>query len=320
MLIDQTTITVEAGKGGNGAVSFLREKFRPKGGPDGGDGGNGGAVIFSADRDLVSLVDLERLRTFKAEDGQNGMTDRKKGKLGEDLVLKVPTGTQIYENGELLFDFTEEGQTYLAVKGGNGGWGNWHFKSSIKQAPEWAKEGLPGEKKELFLELKLIADIGIIGLPNAGKSTLLSVISNARPKIAEYPFTTLSPNLGVAKIGNREIVFADIPGLIEGAYLGKGLGDKFLLHIERTKALVHLIDASSDDVVRDYKTIRNELEKYSKKLKTKKEIVVLSKIETVSNEDIENKIKSLKKIIKKTPVLALSASTHQGVKELLEAI
>ena len=320
MLIDQTKISVTAGKGGDGAVSFLHEKYRPMGGPDGGDGGNGGSVVFLADRDLVSLVDLERLRKFKAPDGQNGMGDRKKGKLGEDLTLKVPIGTQFYVEGRLVADLVKEGQTYLAVKGGNGGWGNWHFKTSVKQAPEWSKAGLPGQSQELQLELKIIADIGIIGLPNAGKSTLLSVVSNAKPKIANYPFTTLSPNLGVVKLGNKEMVFADIPGLIEDAHQGKGLGDKFLRHVERTKVLVHLIDAGSDDVARDYLIIRHELEKFSKKLKTKKEIVVLSKIETIPEADFKNKFKALQKIVKKSPVLAISAATHLGVKELIESI
>ncbi len=352
MFLDQTKIKVEAGKGGDGAVSFLREKYRPKGGPDGGDGGRGGDVILVSHRDVTTLTDLDRIGYFKAEDGQNGMTDRKKGKNGEDFILKVPVGTQIYIknlksshfatldssfvipdssfvipgltrdplNKVLLFDFTAENRELNIAKGGNGGWGNWHFKTSIKQAPQWAKEGLPGEKQELFLELKLIADVGIIGLPNAGKSTLLSVITNAGPKIADYPFTTLSPNLGVAKIGRKEFVIADIPGLIEGAHQGKGLGDKFLRHIERTKTLIHLIDAGSDDVLRDYKIIRSELEKFSKKLTSKREIVVLSKIETIDEKDLRKKLNILQKALKGSMILALSASTHLGTKQLLESL
>jgi len=317
--LDQTEIEVEAGKGGDGAVSFLREKYRPKGGPDGGDGGNGGKIFFESTTDVVSLTDLDRKHYFKAENGENGGKNRCKGKNGEDTFLKVPVGTIVRENGKIIHDFTQENEAQVVVKGGQGGWGNWHFKTSIKQSPEWSKKGLNGEKKILNLELKLIADVGIIGLPNAGKSTLLSTISNARPKIADYPFTTLVPNLGVVAVGEKSLVFADIPGLIEGAHQGKGLGIKFLRHVERTKIVVHLISAESTDPISDYKIIRNELKSFSKALTKKQEIIVLSKSEILGEKELINKIKQIKKVIKKD-ILDISAVTGHNVSKLLYII
>ena len=320
MFLDQTKITVEAGKGGDGAVSFLHEKYRPLGGPDGGDGGNGGDIIFEAKRDIVTLGELDRKRYFQAESGQNGMKNRKKGKRGEDLKLFVPLGTIIKDKKEKIADLISDGQQVKIVSGGQGGWGNWHFKSSIKQAPTWSKKGKPGEKKELDLELKLIADVGIIGLPNAGKSTLLSRVSNARPKIADYVFTTLSPNLGVVKIHQKEYVFADIPGLIEGAHLGRGLGIKFLRHIERTKLIIHLIPADSHDYLADYQIIRKELGSFNKNLLKKPEIVAINKAEIVAYNELTERIKQFESKGKKLRVVTISAATGRNINELLKTV
>lgn len=318
MIIDEAKIKVTAGKGGNGLVSFRREKYIPKGGPDGGDGGNGGDVIIMADAHTSDLSQFNRQKRYQAENGQNGMTKNMHGKNADDLVLKVPLGTQVFEDGKIIHDFIKINDQLILTKGGQGGWGNQHFASSIKQTPRWSKDGLPGESKKISLELKTIADIGLIGLPNAGKSTLLSVITNARPKIADYPFTTLEPNLGAIKTKNKTLIIADIPGLIEGASKGKGLGIKFLKHIERTKILVHVIDALSDDVVRDYKTIRAELKDFSAKLIKKKEIVVLNKIDSINEKDLKSKISKLKKI-KITPIL-ISAATNQNITEFVNQI
>ncbi|MEK9156078.1 MAG: GTPase ObgE [Patescibacteria group bacterium] len=319
MFIDEAEIYVKAGRGGDGAVSFRREKFVPRGGPDGGDGGDGGDVIIIADRNCHGLAAYNAEKRFLAASGQNGMSRNKTGKSGEDLILSVPPGTQIYHRDEMLADLVNEGDRIVLAKGGRGGWGNQHFATSIKQAPRWAKQGERGESKKVGLELKTIADVGLIGLPNAGKSTLLSVISQAKPKIADYPFTTLTPNLGVIRnLNGQNVIVADIPGLIEGAALGRGLGDKFLRHIERTKILVHLIDANSADVAADYKTIRDELGAYSPKLLKKKEIVVLTKIDSVFADDLAAKVSALK-LIKKKP-LVISAATHQGLDKLLAAI
>lgn len=319
MFIDEAQIYIKAGKGGDGAVSFRRERFVPKGGPDGGDGGNGGNVIFLTDNHCHGLAEFNRQKNFSAEDGQNGMGKKKYGKSGEDLFLKVPAGTQIFDNKKnLIADLTYEGQKITVAKGGNGGWGNHHFATSIKQTPRWSKKGLPGESKKLYLELKTIADVGLIGLPNAGKSTLLSVLSNAQPKIAEYPFTTLEPNLGVIKNIDRNIILADIPGLIAGASEGRGLGDKFLRHIERTKILLHIIDVNSQNLISDYKTIRKELKEFSPELTKKKEIVVLNKTETVPEKDLSEKISSLKK--KRVFSIPISAATHQNLDKLIEVI
>lgn len=317
-MTDEVTIRLKAGKGGDGAVSFRREKYIPKGGPDGGDGGNGGSVIFVADNNVNTLTFFDSRKHFEAEKGEPGTGKNMHGKNGDDLILKVPQGTTIKENGELLVDMTAVGQEFIAAKGGNGGWGNQHFASSIKQAPEWSKQGLPGEEKEINLELKLIADIGLVGFPNAGKSTLLSVVSNARPKIADYPFTTLEPNLGVVKIHEKDFIFADIPGLIEGASKGRGLGDKFLKHIERTKELLYLISAESEDPVGDYKILRKELENYSKKLAEKNALVAVSKSEIVNDEE-KTKISKKFKKIKITPIF-FSSVTRDNLDSLLQKI
>lgn len=319
MLVDETKILVEGGKGGSGAVSFLREKYRPKGGPDGGDGGDGGKIIFKVDHNLASLSDLDRIHKFKAEDGAGGEKNRRKGKNGDDLIISAPLGTEVYHNDKLIIDLTNQNQIELIAKGGQGGWGNWHFKSSIKQSPMWSKQGLIGEKRELKLNLKLIADVGIIGLPNAGKSTLLSVISNARPKIASYPFTTLDPNLGVVKLGKKELIFADLPGLIEGAHLGKGLGDRFLRHLERTRIILHLIPADSQNLVKDYQIIQNELTSYSPKLAKKPQIIIVSKREIVKEKVLHKEVNKLKKATKR-PVFSISASTNDGLEELISKI
>jgi len=319
MFIDEAQIYIKAGKGGDGAVSFRREKFVPKGGPDGGDGGNGGDIYMEVDNHCHGLAQYNREKNFYAENGQNGMGAKKSGKGGEDLILRVPAGTQVYDSKRnLLYDLTQKGTKILIAEGGNGGWGNQHFATSIKQTPKWSKRGLRGASKKLFLELKTIADVGLIGLPNAGKSTLLSVLSNARPKIADYPFTTLEPNLGTIKNIERNIILADIPGLIEGASVGKGLGDKFLRHIERTKILVHVIDANSEDVPNDYDVIRKELKNFSKELSKKKEIIVLNKVDSVPEEDLNKKVGELK--TKKINPILVSAVTHKNTEELIQRI
>jgi GTP-binding protein len=318
MMTDDVTIKVKAGDGGNGAVAFTREKYRPNGGPEGGDGGNGGSIIFVADNNVNTLTYFDSRKHFEAENGENGHKKKMAGKNGEDLRLRIPQGTTISENGVILADLTKMGEEFVVVKGGNGGWGNQHFASSIKQAPEWAKEGLPGEEKEIKLELKLIADVGLIGMPNAGKSTLLSVVSNAKPKIADYPFTTLEPNLGVATIHNREFIFADIPGLIEGASVGRGLGIKFLKHIERTKELLLLISAESENPVSDYKTLLRELKDYSKVLAKKRIVVAISKSEIIGEKRKEEIKKDFRKI--KISPLFFSAVTKENLPELLNKI
>jgi len=315
---DEAKIRVTAGKGGDGVVSFRHEKYAEFGGPDGGDGGDGGDITIKANSHISDLSVYNRQRRFKAEDGQNGMSQKKHGKNAENLVLDVPLGTQIFEDNKLIVDLLSDGQSEIIVGGGNGGWGNQHFASSVKQTPKWSKNGLPGEKKLLRLELKTIANIGLIGLPNAGKSTLLSVLTNAKPKIADYQFTTLEPNLGALKQKDKTLIIADIPGLIKGASLGKGLGDKFLKHIERTTKLVHVIDASSNDVAEDYKIIRKELSEFSEKLNGKDEIVVLNKIDIISEAELEDRIGALKK--EKIDVLAVSAATNKNIKKLIEII
>lgn len=318
MFIDEAKIFIQAGNGGDGVVSFRREKFVPRGGPDGGDGGDGGDIIIMAESHTSDLSQFNRQKKFLAPNGQNGMSKKMKGANGGDLILKVPLGTQIFEEGKITHDFLKDNDQIIFARGGQGGWGNHHFATSIKQTPQWSKDGLKGETKKISLELKTIADIGLIGLPNAGKSTLLSVLTNARPKIANYPFTTLAPNLGAVKMKDKTVIIADIPGLIEGASKGKGLGDKFLKHIERTKVLVHVIEALSDNVVGDYKTIRKELKEFSAKLVKKEEIVVLNKIDTILKEDLAKKTSELKKI--KIFPYPISAATNQGIRELLEII
>ena len=292
--LDQVKIYVKAGNGGDGSPSFRREKFIEFGGPDGGDGGKGGSVILKAERNLNTLIDFRYQQHHKAKRGENGSGQNKTGKNGDDKVLKVPLGTQVLEedNKTLIFDFIKAGEEFIAASGGKGGLGNARFKSSTNRAPRKFTKGLMGEEFTIWLQLKSIADIGIIGLPNAGKSSLLAALTNANPKIANYKFTTLNPNLGVTKYDNKEITLADIPGLIEGAHKGTGLGIKFLKHIERCKSLLHLIDITSDDLIKSYRQIKNELRKYSIKLSKKNELVVLNKIDLVENK------KELKKIIR----------------------
>ncbi len=318
-MTDEATIEVTAGQGGNGLVSFRREKFVPKGGPDGGDGGDGGDILMIVDNNTHTLSEFARKKSWLAENGHHGEPKKKKGKDGEDLELRVPPGTVLMSENESHRDFTEIGERVLIAKGGRGGWGNQHFATAVHQAPAFAKNGEPGEKKTLKLELKLIADAGILGLPNSGKSTLLARISNARPKIADYPFTTLEPNLGVVRFHQKELVLADIPGLIEGASRGKGLGDKFLRHLERTKILVHLIDINSPDLEHDYETIRKELKEWNLELLEKQELVVLNKADTMD----EKSAKLIGEIFtKKTgrPALIISAVSGFGIKELLEKL
>lgn len=330
MFVDEKQLTVTAGKGGDGATLFRREKYVAYGGPDGGDGGKGGNVYLVGTSNLHALNHLAYTDKIDAEPGQVGGHQKSSGKSGEHAYIKLPLGTVISEkreDGEYheLLELTEEGQEYLIAKGGNGGWGNWHFKSSIQQAPDRHNDGLPGDKKELKLTLKLIADVGLIGLPNAGKSTLLSVISAAKPKIANYPFTTLEPQLGVANLkrGSEtdQVVVADVPGLIEGASEGKGLGTKFLKHVERTKLLVHCIDCTtvSEEIIPTYQTIRKELAGWSDVLAAKEEIIVLTKSELILPEELEEKRKLLQKKTKKA-VLSISAVTQQGLSELLAAV
>ncbi|MBR2709945.1 GTPase ObgE, partial [Candidatus Saccharibacteria bacterium] len=262
MFVDKAKVSLKAGDGGNGAVSFRHEIYIPKGGPDGGDGGKGGDIIFKADKDTDTLVDFRFTPILTAENGKNGSGQRSAGRSGRDLIVEVPIGTAVYKNGSLLADLVQDGQTAVIARGGDGGFGNAHFKSSTRQAPIIAEVGEPGEEFEAELELKSLADVGLVGLPNAGKSTFLSVVSNARPEIADYPFTTITPQLGVAIIDGHDILIADIPGLIEGAAEGKGLGHDFLKHVERTAVLLHLVDVYNDDAGTAYETIRNELKKY----------------------------------------------------------
>ena len=312
--LDQAKIYVKAGSGGSGSSSFRREKFIEFGGPDGGDGGIGGSVILTAVENLNTLIDFRFKQHFEARRGQNGMGKKKTGKAGEDLVLKVPIGTQIFEedNNTLIEDLNTIGQKIIIAKGGKKGLGNVRFKSSTNRAPRKKTDGSKGESFWIWLQLKVIADIGIIGLPNAGKSSLLSALTKAKPKIANYPFTTLNPNLGVANYSDKEITIADIPGLIEGAHEGVGLGDKFLRHIERCKSLIHLIDITNEDIIENYLKIRQELSKYSKDILKKKEIIVFNKIDIINTNEIEQKIKIFKKKIKKN-VYKISIIQNKGL-------
>lgn len=321
--IDHVTITVQAGDGGNGRTSFRHEKYVDKGGPDGGDGGHGGDVVFVASRNQNTLVSFRYHRELAAEAGGDGDKVRRHGKNGKDLRVAVPVGTVVTNNeGLTLADLTEDGQEAVVAQGGRGGFGNAHFVSSVRQAPSFAEKGEAGEEAELTLELKLIADVGLVGLPNAGKSTLLSVVSNARPEIADYPFTTLTPNLGVVDVDKESsMLFADIPGLIEGAAEGKGLGDEFLRHVERTAVLLHLVDVSSANVVADYKTIQNELKTYRSNLAEKLQIVVLSKIDLILPEELTVVQKKLEKVLPKgTQLFAISSQAHENLKPLLYAV
>ena len=299
--LDQAKIYIKAGNGGSGSASFRREKFVEFGGPDGGDGGDGGSVIFEAERNLNTLIDFRYAQHFKAENGYIGTKRKRTGAAGKDLLIKVPVGTQIYEedNNTLIYDFTKNKEKYLVAAGGKHGLGNVRFKRSTNRAPTKKTNGKLGEEFWIWLQLKVIADVGIIGMPNAGKSSLLAAITRARPKIANYPFTTLDPNLGVSYYDNKEVTLADVPGIIEGAHEGIGLGDKFLRHIERCKILLHLIDLSEDKIEENYLKVRNELSKYDKILTKKKEIIVLNKSDLFEKKEIEKKLKVFKKKIKK---------------------
>ncbi|HSI88325.1 MAG TPA: GTPase ObgE [Pyrinomonadaceae bacterium] len=322
MFIDRVKIRIKAGDGGNGVTAFRREKFVPRGGPSGGDGGRGGSVWIESDEGLNTLLHLRYNPEHKAERGHHGEGSNRHGKDGEDVTVRVPVGTQLFnpETGEIVFDFTEPGQRYLAAQGGKGGWGNSHFATPTRRAPRFHYTGRPGDEKELQLELKLIADVGLVGFPNAGKSTLISVISAAKPKIADYPFTTLEPNLGVVDMGDyRTFVVADIPGLIEGASEGAGLGDRFLRHVERTKLILHLVDVSSAsgrDPVEDYEIINKELAAYNEDLAGRRQIVVATKMDAL---DEPERVEVLEKRARKDgrEFFPISAVAYTGVRELV---
>ena len=319
--LDQAKIYVKAGNGGSGSSSFRREKYIEYGGPDGGDGGTGGSVIFESERNLNTLIDFRYKQHFNAENGKSGSKKNKTGGGGKNLVLKVPTGTQIFEedNNTLIYDFTKDKEKFVVATGGEGGLGNTRFKSSTNRAPRKKTLGKKGEEFWVWLQLKVIADAGIIGLPNAGKSSLLSRCTRAKPKIANYPFTTINPNLGVLSMNHKEVILADIPGLIEGSHKGIGLGDKFLRHIERCKVLIHLIDISEKDIIGNYLKIRNELSKYDKSILKKKEIVVFNKSDLVNMDLITEKLKNFRRETKKNfEIISLfSKQNFDKVKKLI---
>ncbi len=319
--LDQAKVYVRSGDGGAGSVSFRREKYIEYGGPDGGDGGRGGDVWVECVDGLNTLIDYRYQQHFKAKTGGHGMGKNRTGAKGPDITLKVPVGTEILEedNETLIADLTEVGQRLLLLRGGNGGFGNAHFKTSVNQAPRRANPGLEGQDKWIWLRLKLIADAGLVGLPNAGKSTFLAAVSQARPKIADYPFTTLHPNLGVAGVDGREFVMADIPGLIEGAHEGVGIGDRFLGHVERTRVLLHLIDSTQEDPAEAYRVVRGELEAYGEGLEDKLEIVALSKIDALDEETRKEKLKALSETTGTRPIL-LSAASGEGMTEALRMV
>ncbi|WP_105430484.1 GTPase ObgE [Neorhizobium sp. T6_25] len=319
--LDEAKVYIRSGDGGAGAVSFRREKFVEFGGPDGGDGGRGGDVWVEAVNGLNTLIDFRFQQHFKGQTGTHGMGRNRTGANGSEVTLKVPVGTQIFEedNETLIIDLTREGQRFRLAKGGNGGFGNTHFKSATNQAPNWANPGLEGEEKTIWLRLKLIADAGLVGMPNAGKSTFLASVTRARPKIANYPFTTLHPNLGVATIDGREFVLADIPGLIEGAHEGVGIGDRFLGHVERTRVLLHLVSSVEEKVGKAYKTVKHELEAYGGGLIDKPVIVALSQIDVLDDKELKKKAKELEKACGQTPFL-ISAVTGKGMTEVLRAL
>ena len=325
MFIDRTKIRVQGGHGGNGVTAFRREKFVPRGGPSGGDGGRGGDLWLEADESLNTLLHLRYNPEHIAERGRHGEGSNCSGREGVDTVVRVPVGTQVFDalSGELLYDFTRDGERWLAARGGRGGFGNTHFKTSTNRAPRYHQEGSPGEERELQLELKLLADVGLIGFPNAGKSTLISTISAAKPKIADYPFTTLEPHLGVVDMGEfRTFVVADIPGLIEGAHQGAGLGDRFLRHVERTKLLLHLVDVSSvsgRDAVSDYETINRELAAYDESLAARPQIVVATKIDALDEPERLERLKA-RAAEDARPFYAISSATNVGVRELVNAV
>jgi len=319
--LDQAKIYTRSGNGGAGAVSFLRQKYQEFGGPDGGNGGKGGDVWVEAVQGLNTLIDYRYQQHFKAQTGVHGMGRNRDGRHGDDVVLKVPIGTQIYEedNETLIADLTYLGQRFLLSKGGNGGFGNAHFKTSTNQAPRRANPGQEGLERTIWLRLKLIADAGLLGLPNAGKSTFLATVTRAKPKIADYPFTTLHPNLGVASIDGREFVIADIPGLIEGAHEGVGIGDRFLGHVERTNVLLHLVSAQEEDVAGAYQTVRTEVEAYEHGLSEKAEILALSQCDILMEDEREEKLDALEKVSGKR-AMVLSSATKEGVEDVLRAL
>jgi len=320
MFVDTAKVFIQAGKGGNGAVSFRQEIYVDKGGPDGGDGGRGGDVVFRATKNVNTLIDFRFKPELKAKVGQNGGKQNKRGRSGDPLVVNVPMGTVVKREGVIIADLTEDEQKVVIAKGGDGGFGNAHFKSSTRQAPRVAELGELGDTFDAELELKLLADVGLVGFPNAGKSTFLSVVSNARPEIADYAFTTLTPNLGVADIDESSLLVADIPGLIEGASQGKGLGDAFLRHVERTSVLLHLIDAYSNDIAKSYETIRHELADYSADLAARPEVVALTKIEGLDADIIAMQVEEVRKAAGHDKVFAVSSSAGKGVRELLREL
>ena len=331
--LDQAKVYVRSGDGGGGAVSFRREKFIEFGGPDGGDGGRGGDVVVECVDGLNTLIDYRYQQHFKAKTGMHGMGRNRAGGRGADVLMKVPVGTQIFaeDNETLIADLTEVGQRYVLAQGGNGGFGNLHFTTSTNRAPRRANPGLPGIERTVWLRLKLIADAGLVGLPNAGKSTFLASVSAAKPKIADYPFTTLHPNLGVVRVDEREFVLADIPGLIEGAHEGHGLGDRFLGHVERCRVLLHLVDAGCEHAGSAYRVVRNELEAYGGGISEKPEIVALSKVDTVDPDTLKQQLERLKRAVrsygpvvpegeKRRPPMLISAAAHTGVTDALRAL
>ncbi|MBM3645887.1 MAG: GTPase ObgE [Alphaproteobacteria bacterium] len=319
--LDEAKIFIRSGDGGAGCLGFRREKFIEFGGPDGGDGGRGGDVVVECVDGLNTLIDYRYAQHFRAQTGHHGMGSQRTGARGADIVLKVPRGTQIFAEDKetLLLDLTEVGQRVVLAEGGDGGFGNLHYKSSTNRAPRRADPGWPGEERWIWLRLKLIADIGLVGLPNAGKSTFLAATSNARPKIADYPFTTLLPNLGVVRAGDREMVIADIPGLIEGAHEGAGLGTRFLGHVERCGALLHLVDGTQDDPVAAWRTVRAELKAYGGALARKKEILALNKIDALTPDEIEARRAALQRAARRT-VHLVSGVSRKGVPELLHEL
>lgn len=320
MFVDTAKIFIQAGRGGNGAVSFRRELYIEKGGPDGGDGGRGGDVIFRATKDLNTLLNFRYKPELKAKNGESGSKRNKTGKSGEPLIVKVPVGTLVKRSGEILADLKFDGEEAVVARGGDGGFGNAHFKSSIRQTPRVAELGENGETFEADLELKLLADVGLVGFPNAGKSTFLSVVSNARPEIANYAFTTLTPNLGVAEIDGSNLLIADIPGLIEGASEGRGLGDAFLRHVERTSVLLHLIDVYEENPGKKYQIIREELKKYQPELLDRPEIIALTKTEGMDSEMIKYQVSKIQEKAGDVQVFAISSSAHLGIKNILRAL
>ena len=320
MFVDTAKVYIKAGKGGNGAISFRHEIYIPKGGPDGGDGGKGGDVVFVASKDCDTLIDFRFQPKLIAEDGKAGSGQKSSGKSGKDLIVEVPIGTVVKRDGEVIADLTHDQERAIVAHGGDGGYGNWHFRSSTRQVPKIAELGNPGEAFDAELELKLLADVGLVGFPNAGKSTFLSVVSNATPEIADYPFTTVTPNLGVAKVDDHSILIADIPGLIEGASEGKGLGDRFLRHVERTKVLLHLIDVYSDDAGKAYASIRAELNNYSEELAKRPELVVLTKTEGVDEDIVKMQMKAILDQNPDARVMKISASAHQGLTDVLREL